>query len=323
MSAAIFCAMLANTLSFGVLANTVENMAQGRLNENFMPSFEDFSIWDDVIQPFFLMIGVNIVSFGPVVIVAIVAFFVIIGTINSARTSMTGAESDAARMVDPQLPYASNAVEQSKRVREILNKQAEIQKQRVETMDDREIQPDQSTYPVESQDPEQARFLEMNKMIQDQRKAQLESAIGKHPDTIADERMAMLQQLLKRGVPFLLLGGLALIWGLFYYPAACAVAGYTRSFWAVVNPMVGFDTIRRLGVDYVKILLMCFALAVCAGLVTGFLSLIFAPFNMPGVGNIPANIVGSLFGFYFSVVFALIIGSALHKAADRLELPGA
>ena len=33
----------------------------------------------------------------------------------------------------------------------------------------------------------------------------------------------------------------------FYYPMALAVAGYTQSFGSVVNPLVGLDTIRRMG----------------------------------------------------------------------------
>jgi hypothetical protein len=73
MASAIFCFLLANMLTFGVLANTVDNFTQGRLDQNFMPSFDDFSIWDDVVHPFFLMIGVYLSSFGPFIAVMLVA----------------------------------------------------------------------------------------------------------------------------------------------------------------------------------------------------------------------------------------------------------
>jgi hypothetical protein len=53
VASAIIATMMANALTFGVLANTVENMAQGHLSKNFMPDFEDFSLWDDVVHPFF------------------------------------------------------------------------------------------------------------------------------------------------------------------------------------------------------------------------------------------------------------------------------
>ncbi len=61
---AFFCAMLANTLTFGILANTVENFSNGKISSDFMPRFDDFSAWDDVIHPFLLSIGVYVISFG-------------------------------------------------------------------------------------------------------------------------------------------------------------------------------------------------------------------------------------------------------------------
>ena len=88
--------LLANTLTFGVLANTVENFSQGKIGLNFMPSFDDFSIWDDVVHPFFLSIGVYIVSFGPLIAVILVAVFMIVGSVSKEMNSM---QSDAARTV--------------------------------------------------------------------------------------------------------------------------------------------------------------------------------------------------------------------------------
>ena len=66
MFSALVCFLLANTLTFGILANTVENFSQGKLDVNFMPTFDDFSLWDDVVHPFFLSIGTYIVSFDAI-----------------------------------------------------------------------------------------------------------------------------------------------------------------------------------------------------------------------------------------------------------------
>ncbi len=323
LSAAITCAMLANTLTFGILANTVENMAQGKLGLNFMPTFEDFSLWDDVIQPFFLMIGVYISSFGPLAALFLIAFFFVAGSVGPAAKQMNPAQSDAARLVDPDLPYAANAAQQSQQVRDLLKKTSDEQAKRVQELDDRDIQPDVTMPQPAVKDPADLEFERTNQMIQAQRKAQLEAAVGKTRETIASERAAMLKQIAGYGFLFLLLGGLATLWALFYYPAASAVAGYTRSFGAVINPLVGSDTIRRLGVDYIKILLMVFVLVVIAIVAGAVLSAVFVAFDMPSVGNIPAKFMGSFVTFYLSIVFAVILGSALYKAADRLELPGA
>ena len=170
-------------------------------------------------------------------------------------------------------------------------------------------------------DPEEQDFERTNQMIQDQRKAQLESAIGKTPETKAKEQSQLITTILGYGVIFLLVGGICLLWGLFYFPAACAVAGYTQSFGATINPTVGIDTIRRLGLDYVKILLMGLAIVIISGIVSGVFGMVLSAFDMPGVGNVPAKALGSLFGFYFSVVFSCVLGFAMFKSADRLKLP--
>ncbi len=320
LGAAIICFMLANMLTFGILANTVDNFSQGKVDLNFMPSFDDFELWDDVVHPFFLSIGVYLSSFGPFLIVIVVAIFLVAGAV---KPEMNGVQSDAARMVNPGLPYAANAVRQSERVREILKKDADEQKRRVEAMESGEVPPNELSNRAAVKDADQFNadnMDEMNQLIQEQRKAQLEAAVGKTPETVAKERSALISKILGFGLVFLVIGGVTLLWGLFYFPAACAVAGYTRSFGATLNPTVGLDTIRRLGGVYVKVLLMWIAIAIMSGVVAGVLSTVLSQFDMPGVGNMPAKAIGSLFGFYFSVVFSCMIGFALFKAADRLDL---
>ena len=318
MGGALMSYLLANTLTFGVLANTVENFSQGKIGLNFMPSFDDFSIWDDVVHPFFLSIGVYIVSFGPLIAVILVAVFMIVGSVSKEMNSM---QADAAKTVVPELPYASKAADQSQKVKELLNKQADQQNKRIATIESGQDVPDETVARAAGVDPDDAEFERINNMIQENRRAQLESTIGKAPDTVAKERSAMIQQILGYGAMFLLLGGISLLWGLFYFPAANIVAGYTRSFTATLNPTVGFDTIKRLGFDYVKILAFGLLLAIMSGFVGGLLGSIFGAFDMPGVGNVPARAIGALFGFYFAVVFSCVIGFALYKNAHRLKLP--
>jgi hypothetical protein len=307
--------MLANTLTFGILANTVENFSQGRIGLNFMPTFEDFSIWDDVIHPFFLSIGVYIASFGPLIAVGLFAFFMLIG---NANKEMNGLQSDAARTVVPELPYTANAVKQTQQVKEILGKDANVQQQRVDAINTGQIPPAEN--PVQPVDDTEASVERAHQLIQQQQKAKLESVVGKTPETKAQEQAALVKQVLGYGPIFLVIAGICLLWGLFYFPAACAVAGYTRSFTATLNPSVGFDTIRHLGGDYVKILLMGLAVAVLSAVIGIIFSSVLSPFDLPGLGNVPARAIGSLFGFYFSVVFSCVIGFALYKAADRLKL---
>ncbi len=317
---AIACFMLANTLTFGILANTVENFSQGKIGENFMPSFDEFSLWEDVVHPFFLMIGVYISSFGPLAVVLIAGFFLIVSPI---QKELSGAEADAARMVSPGLPYAANAAKQSERVREIVNKDAEQQRQRVEAIESGVV-PSEELMTREtvsgSTEMSDKEFEDLQALIDESRKAQIESVVGKSEETVVAERAELIKRVMGKGMVLLLIAGICILWALFYYPAACAVAGYTRSFGATLNPTVGLDTIRRLGLDYVKILLMGFVLVVMTAMIGGLLATVLSPFNMPRVGNIPAAAIGALFTFYISVVFACILGFALHKNAERLKL---
>jgi len=177
-----------------------------------------------------------------------------------------------------------------------------------------------SDRPTTAAEQEEQRFKDLNDQINQARKSQLEGAFGKAPDTQAAEQKAMLTKILGYGTIFLICAGIALMWGLFYLPAACCVAGYTRSFTATLNPTVGLDTIRRLGGDYAKLLFMGLAILVISGIVSFIFAAVFSAFNLPGVGNVPAKFLSSLVGFYLSVAFSVTLALALYKAADRLQL---
>lgn len=296
LGASLFCFMLANMLTFGILANTVENMVQGKLSENFMPSFDDFNIWDDVVQPFFLSIGVYISSFG--LLIAIAVFGIVFASNRAAATQ------------------GDHLADMSKKIQE--NREAR---------DEGRILPDGTIVPpLDQLTPAQRQAVDdndiekMQEMFAESRKANLESVVGKTPETRDKEFNQLVSDYSGIGVPLLLLTFIALLWGIFYFPAACAVAGYTRSFAATVNPMVGIDTIKRMGIDYVKLLVMMIILSVISFVISVILSLIFKAFDMPGVGNMPAKAVGSLFTFYFSVVFSLVVGYAMYKNSDKLSL---
>jgi hypothetical protein len=313
-SAAAMCAMLANMLSFGVLANTVENFSQGKLGENFMPSFDDFNLWDNVVHPFFLSVGAYLVSFGPLIAVVVLGAYLAFSSISS-------------------LPATdSNALTQQSQAQVEMLKQAEQYKQFGANMQQQSVERQQDFYDADGEfaagsnaafpparDTEDD-VREAQEMINQHRQAQLESVVGKTPETRDSELRETLSSLLGMAIPFLLVAGLAFLWGAFYFPAACAVAGYTQSFAAVVNPSVGLDTIRRMGGDYAKLWLMGFLLLIMSGVVSGILGVVFMPFDLPRMGNIPAIAVGALFTFYFSVVFSVTVGYALYKNSAKLNL---
>lgn len=307
IAAALICIMLANAITFGVLANTIDNFAKGFTDKDFFPSFEDFSLWDDVVHPFLLSVAVYISSFG-------IFFALVFGIVwyawSSFASQMAGSKEAAVAQLEKTSQQSQSHVEKLK------------QKYRSQNQGRTGIKvgPDGLTEGQRASLTEEAEFQSLNDLANNFRKSQLESTIGQTPETQEAQNRALLGKFIKVAGVFIFFAGLALLWGLFYFPAACAVAGYTRSFFATLNPLVGLDTIRHLGFDYLKILLMTFLMSVASGMVGLIFALIFFPFNLPRFGNLPAQFVGSFVTFYFSVVFAVTLGYALYKNSAKLKL---
>lgn len=312
-AAALVCLLLANMLTFGVLSHTVNSFAKGDLDASFMPDYEDFSLWDDVVHPFFLSIAAYVVSFGPFILTAIIGGYIVFSNVSS---QMDAFRSDVERVPGTNVYSGRELTEQSGDVQEVLKNLREKEAQRVAGMT--EVAENGTAQPAIGQESLDQEKLWAEAM--DSRKSQLEGAIGKTPETQAMERQAAFQALMKLAAPIVVIGFITFLWGLFFFPAASAVAGYTRSFVATINPLVGLDTIKRLGVDYVKILLMGVLLLVIAIFVSFLLAIVFAAFAMAGMGNLPAQAIGSFFTFYFWVVFCCVLGYALFKNSDKLKL---
>jgi len=304
--------MLANMLTFGVLANTVDNFSQGNIDTNFMPDFDDFSLWDDVVHPFFLSIGVYISSFGIFLLFLLFGMYFVVSSMTAKSESL---QRDIERIPGTHYYDTQRTVKQSENVKDLLGDVNKENANRLEMQRQIEMG-EQLTVAVDTEDT----VMKANEIIQQRRKEQLESAFGKTEAENRKQWGEMVASYMSLAAPLVVLSMIALLWGLFYFPAACAVAGYTRSFFATLNPLVGIDTIRRLGVDYLKILGMGILLVIASAVVGFILGMIFLPFDLPGFGNLPAKAVSSLFAFYISIVFSCVLGLALYKNSAKLNL---
>ncbi len=311
--AVIFCVMLANMLTFGVLANTVDNFSQGRLDLNFMPGFDDFSTWDDVIHPFFLSIGVYVSSFGPFILVLIIGMYLVFSSLGSQKATF---ENELKRVPGTQYYAPDRTMEQSSEVRKLIGNVSEQNEKRLAVQNEI-ASGNQSIQAINDNEEESDQAA---KNIDESRSAQVESMVGKTSEAQSKDFKAIFAGFFNLPAPLVILGVIAFLWGIFYFPAACAVAGYTRSFMETINPTVGLDTIKRLGFTYIKLLAIGIVILVISFFIGAILQAIFLPFDLPGFGNLPAKAITSLFVFYFSVVFSCVIGYALFKSSDRLKL---
>jgi hypothetical protein len=309
--AALMSFMMANMLTFGILANTISNFSQGKLDKDFMAQFEDFSIWDDVVHPFFLSIGAYLSSFGPFILVCIAGVYLVYSSV--------AMQNDAFKAQVEKIPGTdyydtSKTVKQSDEVKKLLEG---VRDQNAERLNQQQ-QLMQGGEPVIN--PNEDVMEQMQKNAEESRRKQVEAVTGTSPEAEKLQNDQFNRAVAKLPSVLIIAGFLSLLWGIFYFPAACAVAGYTSSFGASLNISVGLDTIKRLGLDYVKILAMFIVITICMGIISAFLSSILAPFDLPKLGNIPAKVVISFFTFYFSIVFSCILGYAIFKNADKLKI---
>ena len=239
------CLILANAFVFNCLIRTTQNFLQGKTESDFLPNLNEFSLWDDVVHPFFLSLAVYFISFG--LLIAL-----IVGAVWQAQDAENKIEADKQKILSVVLPAPQTNVEQN---------------------------------------------------------SELESL------SFQQTAGTVMRLSLVFSVPMFL----ALLWGIFYFPVACAIAAYNGSFIAVLNPSVGFDTVKRLGFDYWKIVgVFCIFTASLLGL-NAFFQTVFSFLYLPPIGNLPVKTTIIFLTFYLSIVFAVVLGITLFKNSARLK----
>jgi hypothetical protein len=275
--------LVAWMIMFGCISHVISQVAWGRLDRSFMPDFSAFSLWDDLVVPVFLAIGIAIVSWGPVIVLVLALFFgAISGGVGSSLGPTGGMHS---------------------------GQQDTITSDELDTLMD----PDADPKKVE----------EANRKLYQLRPGAQLAKDAERSKSEHDDPAGVLRQLmpvLGAGFIILVLTLMGLAWGLFYYPMALTVAGYTQSFSSVVNPLVGLDTIRRMRSTYFKAFGMVLIIQFAAFIVGGIVAFITSPLTLPFVGNLLANVINGSITFYFNLVIACVLGLSLYKCADRLEI---
>lgn len=273
--------VIAFVLVFGCMSHTISQVAWGRLNRSFMPDFSEFSLWDDLVCPIFLGIGIIIVTWGPVIALVVALFFGVVHAGPPISALGAGTAQHSSTPAPPDLDVLTDPEADPKKL-EKANEQLGQLRPGAQIAQEAERSKNQQSDPTPA--------------------------------------ISMLLPLLGAGILFLVLFLLGIAWGIFYGPMALAVAGYTQSVGAVVNPMVGLDTIRRMGVTYFKAFGLVLAIQAVSFVVARVVAVITSPFALPFFGNLPATLIDGMFTFYFNLVIACLLGLSLYKCADRLGI---
>lgn len=246
-------------------------------------SNDDFSVMDDIFAPIVRGVCVTLVTYGPLLALVIM---LVMGTIGGV--SLTQQQNQQQQQA---------AEQQMNDLREVTA--------------------------VEGDPVKQAEAMKRLDPANAARYSEGQAAPGP-TNTAKSDTQASLNMLL----PMLqMLGGgiiiaflLALLWAFFYYPVALMIAGFTQSAGATLNPLVGLSTIWHLGVDYLKIFAMYVVVAIAVAIANATSYKLLADFTMPFIGNLPATFVDGVITFYGNMVLACILGLALYKCADKLDL---
>jgi hypothetical protein len=281
MLAGIRGGIIAWMILFGCISHVISQVAWGRLNRSFMPDFSSFSLWDDLVVPAFLGLGIMIVTWGPLIVLVFALMFGV----------LSGGGGEASPLVHGD--------------------------QASETLisDDLDVLTDPDA------DPQ--KLAEANERLQQTRPgAQIASDAEQSREEASDPAGALryLMPYFGAGILFVLLFLVFIAWGVFYYPMALTVAGYTQSLGSVLNPLVGLDTIRRMGATYFKGFGMVIMVQLVALVVGAIISIVTSPFALPYMGNLVGNFLNAICTFYFYLVIACILGLSLFKCADRLGI---
>lgn len=297
--------LLANMIVFGCIAQTIGQVAHGNLDRNFMPSFDDFDVLDDVLKPFILSIGIWIVTWLPTVVLLIALMFNVLSSVTNPTETLNDKRENA-----------EEAVAESPSTR-ILLEQTKSNSNSAVKSDSEPFSDDDMNVLINGGNAEQeaATAQRVEEMIKSSRQIKVERQKPDH-----ELVYEMFEPALKAALPFLFLIGLSVLWGIFYSPMALAIAGYTRSFLQTINPLVGIDTMKRMGGTYFAAFAFVLVVQIVSFVLMVVVAVVTSPFEMPFLGNLPAKFIGSMVTFYFALVTAFILGSALYKSSDRLGI---
>ncbi|HEY8184439.1 MAG TPA: hypothetical protein VIF64_00120 [Pyrinomonadaceae bacterium] len=275
--------LLAYVIMIGCIVHVISQVAWGRLHRSFMPDFSAFSMWDDVAVPFGLGISVLVVSWGPTILLVVALLFGVFSL--AAPSPLDLAQGPGGQSQAP--------IDQDK-LGAVLDPNGDPKKQEAGA---RELEKLHPGYQI-SHEAEKS-------------KQQLN-------DPTAELRLFM--SFVQVSLPFVLLLLLSVGWGIFYGPMAMAVAGYTQGIGSVLNPLVGLDTIRRMGLTYFKAFGMVLVIQAVSWILAGIVAVITAPLALPFFGNLPATFINGSLTFYFNLVVACVLGLSLFKCAERLGI---
>lgn len=260
-------------LQFGEFSKTLENLLQNDIHSSYMPHLNKYSFIEDFVRPFFMGGAVYLVSFGLFITIGC-------GTTVLVKLHFLNQQNEA----EAEMRNANNKIDFA------------LAKQRAEN----------AAGNVENQSK-----ANIDEMVDQSKENQEFSVFGDHYLGDNANVTRLVASFLRLSVYYQMPLCFSFIFGVFYFPIACSIAGSTRSIRKILNPILGIKTIRKLGFDYIKILclfllLTMLSLGIGIGIFLGF-----SNFNLPMVGIFSTIITATLLMSYSWVVYSEFMGRSV------------
>jgi hypothetical protein len=260
-------------LVFSVLTKTVENTLHDKTQAGFMPRVNRFTVWEDFVHPFFLGAGALLAAFG-------LFLSLVVGAGAYAWSQFSG----DLGMTEIQMRASNNQVDAA-----------------FEQFNDKQVS------------GRAFRQNALERKIEQNLQTQTERVFGSNYLGDAGQLEKLVKSMLRLSIYFQMPICFAFIFGLLLFPAVCLNAGSTRSLGKTVNFFRGWKTIKKLGFDYIKILMMCLAFTAVTFTVAAGIFFLFSTLDQLFFRIIGALTAASVAAFYFWIVFSQIISIALDK----------
>ena len=121
--ATLICLIASISFGFGCMAQTVENFAYGNRQKGFIPDYTDFSIGGSLFTPFLSGLGINIVTYLPMVIVLVIGWLLLPPTNSMTFAPSPNTYQNKSYNFDPQTGKFNPPTSQSSQADESFTKQ--------------------------------------------------------------------------------------------------------------------------------------------------------------------------------------------------------
>ena len=160
------------------------------------------------------------------------------------------------------------------------------------------------------------RRADIEESIEQSREKLINSVLGRQYAVDNPNVSRIVKSFMRLSLAFLMPIAFAFVFGIVFFPAACATAVSTGSFKKTIKPLAVFKTMRKFGFDYIKLLLILQLSVIVSAAAAVGAYMGFSRFELPLAGFIAAIAVAALVFFFIWLVFSRLLVAATRRSLE-------